>query len=219
MEEVDKERQFWETRAAAGLASAIDAIGPASSAWHGEQLERDLLRIERAILVGSFAKPFRVLDLGCGIGRLAIPFAQRNSTCTVVGVDISESMLELARSRTQGAGPPAFIERLKWLLGDGRTLPSTEPFHGAYSAITLQHIPRDAAASYIKQIGERLVPGGAFIFQTLEGTGGDFLWNEMTVDFVREACRLAGLALGTIERVKPDTADNVSVLWVPAVKL
>ncbi len=44
----------------------------------------------------------RILDLGCGTGRHAIELARRGYT--VVGVDLSESMLNKARSKAQAAG-------------------------------------------------------------------------------------------------------------------
>jgi SAM-dependent methyltransferase len=43
----------------------------------------------------------RLLDLGCGTGRLLVEFARRG--CTVVGVDLSEPMLARARDRAAGA--------------------------------------------------------------------------------------------------------------------
>src|SRR5438874_1693788 len=42
-------------------------------------------------------RPGRLLDLGCGTGRLLVPFAQRGSF--VVGVDLSPEMLAVARAR------------------------------------------------------------------------------------------------------------------------
>jgi SAM-dependent methyltransferase len=43
-----------------------------------------------------------VLDLGCGTGTYAIPFAQRGANVT--GVDLSAAMLDRARTAARGAG-------------------------------------------------------------------------------------------------------------------
>src|SRR5512134_3974482 len=44
----------------------------------------------------------RILDIGCGTGRHAIELARRGYT--VVGVDLSESMLNKARAKAQANG-------------------------------------------------------------------------------------------------------------------
>src|SRR4051812_38611679 len=46
--------------------------------------------------------PRRVLDFGCGVGRLVIPFAREADE--VVGVDVSEGMLAEARRNCDDAG-------------------------------------------------------------------------------------------------------------------
>jgi demethylmenaquinone methyltransferase / 2-methoxy-6-polyprenyl-1,4-benzoquinol methylase len=50
---------------------------------------------------GRFRPGDRVLDLGCGTGKLAALLADR---CRVVGVDVSREMLRLARGRTVPIG-------------------------------------------------------------------------------------------------------------------
>jgi SAM-dependent methyltransferase len=50
-----------------------------------------LLRVDQAFAERYFDKPGRLLDMGCGTGRLLIPFAQRGYWA--LGVDLSEEML------------------------------------------------------------------------------------------------------------------------------
>jgi ubiquinone/menaquinone biosynthesis C-methylase UbiE len=52
--------------------------------------------------VYDFNKGFSVLELNCGTGEDAIRFAQRG--CTVTATDISEEMLEIARSKAARSG-------------------------------------------------------------------------------------------------------------------
>jgi SAM-dependent methyltransferase len=219
MNDAEKEHAFWEGKAAHSEYVAIEAIGPDPSAWDGELLERDLNRIFRALKCVT-TPACRVVDLGCGIGRITIPLAQRlalrsDRPWEVVGVDISASMLRYGAARDRASQIPRVHE---WRECGGRVLPGVGQLALAYSTLMFQHIPRTAAADYIKQIGEQTPSGGVLLFQTLEGTGGDFLWNEMTEDFVCESCTAGGFDVVELERVKPNTADNVTVLWVTAVK-
>ncbi|URM92469.1 class I SAM-dependent methyltransferase [Streptomyces sp. MRC013] len=72
--------------------------------WDGEEYQARIDRIAaeggdmhgEAALVRSFA-PARVLDAGCGTGRVGIELARHG--IAVVGVDVDESMLAAARSR------------------------------------------------------------------------------------------------------------------------
>ncbi|MFQ3665595.1 MAG: magnesium protoporphyrin IX methyltransferase [Sphingomonadaceae bacterium] len=54
----------------------------------------------------------RLLDAGCGTGALAIEAARRGAE--VVGVDLSEGLVGIARERT----PPTLADRVTWLAGD-----------------------------------------------------------------------------------------------------
>ncbi|MEM9304511.1 MAG: class I SAM-dependent methyltransferase, partial [Pseudomonadota bacterium] len=55
----------------------------------------------------------RVLDLGCGPGRHAVPFAEAG--LAVTGVDLSRTLLDQGRARAAAAG----VE-LEWIEGDMR---------------------------------------------------------------------------------------------------
>jgi SAM-dependent methyltransferase len=51
----------------------------------------------------------RLLDLGCGTGRLLVPFAQRGHF--VLGVDLSAEMLKVARAKAEAAGVSVHLLR------------------------------------------------------------------------------------------------------------
>jgi ubiquinone/menaquinone biosynthesis C-methylase UbiE len=59
--------------------------------------QADVAACERA-----FPTPGRLLDLGCGTGRLCLHFARKGFEC--VGVDLSEEMLAKARENAQSPG-------------------------------------------------------------------------------------------------------------------
>jgi SAM-dependent methyltransferase len=59
--------------------------------------------VDRRFVEEHCPRPGRLLDLGCGTGRLLVPFAQRGYR--VLGVDLSEEMLTAARAKAGAAIP------------------------------------------------------------------------------------------------------------------
>ena len=68
--------------------------------------------------------PDRVLDIGCGAGQTTREAARAASSGSVLGIDISEPMLERARRLTQEAG----LQNITYELGDAQI----HPFQPAY---------------------------------------------------------------------------------------
>jgi len=104
-----------------------------------------------------------VLELGCGNGRIAIPLARAG--LEVVGVDLSEPMLEEARSRL-AAEPRQAQRRLRFILGDMRSFdPGREvrcaiiPAHTFSVLLTRQDQERMLAA-----VRKRLAKEGRLAF-------------------------------------------------------
>ena len=59
-----------------------------------------LLDVDRRFAERHFDRPGRLIDLGCGTGRLLVPFARRGYW--VLGVDLSGGQLARARKRLPG---------------------------------------------------------------------------------------------------------------------
>jgi ubiquinone/menaquinone biosynthesis C-methylase UbiE len=81
-----------------------------------------------------------VLDLGCGTGklldRLATQFPQLRGT----GLDFSETMLQMARSRSR------YSDRLTFVSGDVTALPcDSDRFDAVFSTISFLHYPNPQA--------------------------------------------------------------------------
>lgn len=119
----------------------------------------------RAALLSSLGEQLsgRVLDLGCGTGRLAVPLAEEFPAAHIIGVDISPAMLVQAEALASVAG---VTDRCEWLLCDGRALPAElGRVDAAYSVLLFQHIPPPAVQGYIREVGRVLRPGGLFVTQ------------------------------------------------------
>src|SRR5688572_20637499 len=77
------------------MRSDVLAEGARKKFFDSGEEHVDRLWREMEAHFGSAPEPRRALDFGCGVGRVAIPLAQRCKS--VVGVDISEAMVEGAR--------------------------------------------------------------------------------------------------------------------------
>jgi len=124
--------------------------------------ERDIDRI-LGFLNGDILKSsrYRVLEVGCGIGRLLMPLALRYPSWDIYGVDVSDEMIRKAGKRLEEFG------NIKLFSNNGKDLGMFEDafFHIVFSYIVFQHIPRKFVRSYFKEISRKLVDKGLFIFQ------------------------------------------------------
>lgn len=101
----------------------------------------------------------RVLDAGCGTGRpTARQFADAGHR--VVGIDISEEMLRLARRDV----PEAEFFRLALEDLDG----SLGDFAAVVAFFALLMLPRVEIPAVLKKIHDRLEPGGHFLLGMVE---------------------------------------------------
>ncbi len=73
----------------------------------------------RHILKDLGLKPKRILDLACGTGTISLKLARCGYSVT--GVDLSKSMIEIARKKGEGKG-------VRFLVGDMRTINLGERF-------------------------------------------------------------------------------------------
>jgi SAM-dependent methyltransferase len=125
-----------------------------------EHIENDLENICQGRDPGSM----RIVEIGCGAGRLTKALAARFGE--VHAVDVSPEMIRLAGENV-GALPNV---RLYANNGaDLSALPSSS-FHFAYSFIVFQHIPEQSIVeSYVREVHRVLVPGALFKFQVAGG--------------------------------------------------
>lgn len=105
----------------------------------------------------------KAMDFGCGVGRLTQRLAFYFDE--VFGVDISSSMIELARKyNVQGDKCRYFLNEM-----DNLNLFFDGTFDLIYTNITLQHMKPCYAKNYIKEFLRVLAPGGVLVFQQASG--------------------------------------------------
>jgi SAM-dependent methyltransferase len=100
----------------------------------------------------------RVLDFGCGAGRLSQALADHADE--VVGVDVSPPMLEVARRLDTD-------DRCTFVLNETSDLgafPSAS-FDLVYSELVLQHLPAPVIDGYLAEFVRVLRPGGIALLQ------------------------------------------------------
>jgi len=105
----------------------------------------------------------RILDVGCGTGRLTQEISTAVADGLVVGADASGAMIAVARESL----PPSGTHRPFYVQADGLALPFVGRFDAVFSAATLHWILDHAAV--FASVHRALVPGGRFVAQC----GGD----------------------------------------------
>jgi cyclopropane fatty-acyl-phospholipid synthase-like methyltransferase len=110
---------------------------------------------------GADPRALRVLEIGCGVGRITRALAHLFGE--VHAVDISAEMIHQARVNLADLNN-AFVYVNNG--ADLQVLPSSLDFDFAFSFIVFQHIPsKEVIESYISEVSQRLKPGCLFKFQ------------------------------------------------------
>ncbi len=112
-----------------------------------------------------FAGDERVLEIGCGIGRMTAALARRFRE--VEGIDVSEEMVRRAREALGGT-PNARVS-----VANGVDLAgfADGSFDFVFSYLVFQHIPDpEITTGYLREIG-RVLPGGGWMHVQVNGEG------------------------------------------------
>lgn len=119
-----------------------------------------LLEVDLQFAERFFTTPGRLVDLGCGTGRLLFHFARRGFTG--LGVDLSEAMLDVVREKTDLEQAP--VECLKANLVELHELPAAHFDYAACLFSTLGMIRgRPNRSRFLNHVRRILKPGGVFV--------------------------------------------------------
>lgn len=128
----------------------------------------------------------RVLDVGCGDGRLTARIAERLPDGDVLGVDASPDMVRFATS-TLAQGASGSPHNLRFEVADARTLPYHSAFDLIVSFNALHWVPEQTPA--LRGIAAALRPSGSAQLRLV--VKGDVVSLEAVAERVRQEPRWA----------------------------
>jgi tRNA (cmo5U34)-methyltransferase len=114
----------------------------------------DYYRLQDETAAAAGAGASRLLELGTGTGETALRVLRRHPGAALVGVDVSDDMLAVARERLPGAD--LRVARLEDPLPPG-------PFDLVFSALCIHHLDGPGKADLFRRVAEVLEPGGRFV--------------------------------------------------------
>lgn len=156
-------REYYDSPAVIGVFLDPSAFGLRK--WHatfempgpnGKMIDET----EYLLRYAKLSKESKILDWGCGMGRLVVKLAKK-CRCSVTGINISAKQLDFARLWAKQNG---VVELVSFVLYDGRSLPFADnSFTNVFSQEALVNAP-DKLFAY-SQVLRVLKPGGELSIQ------------------------------------------------------
>lgn len=104
----------------ADQATAWDGDSGRFWAAHADHFDVSVHAYQQTFMAAAAIRPQdRVLDVGCGAGRTSLDAARAATAGTVLGIDLSGPMLEVARTRAAAAG----LTNVEFVQGDAQVHP------------------------------------------------------------------------------------------------
>jgi SAM-dependent methyltransferase len=164
-QQLEKMRADWDQRA---RENARHYVNTANTQWTDDEffasgertVAEEILTDMGNICQGKHPADMRVLEIGCGAGRVTRALAKLFSE--VHAVDVSGEMVRQASEALSGF-PQAFVYQNN---GKDLTVVPEREFDFAFSSIVFQHIPsREIIENYVREVSRLLRPGALFKFQ------------------------------------------------------
>ncbi len=162
------------------------------------------------ICQGKDPADMRVLEIGCGAGRVSRALAKLFGE--LHAVDVSGEMVRLARLAL-APFPKAFVYQNN---GKDLSIVPELPFDFAFSSIVFQHIPsREIIENYVREAGRLLRPGALFKFQvqgdSTLATASDDTW--LGVPFTEQQALDMAYRCGFDPRYRHGAGEQYFWLW------
>ena len=218
--ELERHQQHWHAFGAQDpLWAIVTQSGKRGGAWDLEQFfatgRAEVGEVLRALADRGVAiERGRVLDFGCGVGRLTRALAERFDSCE--GVDVAASMIERARELNEDD------ERVRFHHNDAPDLRlfGDQSFDFILALIVLQYMEPQLMRGYLREFVRVLRPGGVAFFNIPERLVLD---HELPPEAWRASLTLVGtippLAPGRVAPLKVKVRNDSRVPWPSSAQL
>jgi len=214
-QQLAKMRQDWDARARENARHYVES---SRTDWTDEEFFRsgestvsgEILTDMINICQGLLPQQMKVLEIGCGAGRVTRALARVFGE--VYAVDVSAEMIAQAR-RNLAECPNVHLYHNNGM--DLSPVPEIQ-FDFAFSSIVFQHIPSyEVIESYVREVHRLLRPGALFKFQVQGGlsetTQPDDTW--IGVSFTDEQAVAMAERCGFEPRYRVGAGDQYFWLW------
>jgi len=182
--------------------------------------DRDTDWLTPEVLAHLPAGPVRVLEIGCGVGAVAVEIARRRSDLEVTGVDVSSVNIDEARQLAKASG---LEKRVHFVVG-AYPMDGIDPVDLAYANSVLYLIP-ESLDGLACALARDLRPGGLLVSaMPCDGLGNRVLIAARRVMALLRSEALETMALALAKRLYPDweeaqLRDRIPYLYVIPVHL
>ncbi|WP_457797864.1 class I SAM-dependent methyltransferase [Methylocystis sp. S23] len=121
---------------------------------------REIGQAIKAALRARFgARPFSILDLGCGDAATFAPLLDGLAVKSYQGADLSEAALALAQQNLSALACPVSLTQAD-LMSE---LAAAEPHDLIYVSFALHHLPTEGKAEFFRLAAQKLAPDGLLL--------------------------------------------------------
>jgi SAM-dependent methyltransferase len=214
-DQLRKMREDWDARA---RENARYYVATGKTDWSDEEffasgeqaVAEDILTDMTNICQGKLPGEMRVIEIGCGAGRITRALSKIFGE--VHAVDVSGEMVARAKAAVADR-PGVFVYQNN---GKDLSVLPPGPYDFAYSTIVFQHIPsREVIENYVREVHRLLRPGALFKFQVQGNpeirTTPDDTW--LGVPFSEKQAREMALRTGFEMRYHYGAGEQYYWLW------
>lgn len=143
------------------MTDALEWRGRVGDAWAEEwrRTDRSLAPVQQALLdtlLPLLAPDSAALDIGCGAGATSLALAEARPDARVTGLDLSEALIDAARTRADGRALFEVGDASAWTPADGRLFDALMSRHGV-----MFFDDPVAAFAHLRSLA---APGAPFVF-------------------------------------------------------